>query len=68
MPHICTLPRRSARCAWITVTSGLSAATAASSSPVKGQVTVATLDKWAAMSVPAYPRRTANGSPDAPAT
>src|SRR5680860_802829 len=37
-PHSCTLPRRSARCAWITETSGLSAGTAVSSSPVNGQV------------------------------
>ena len=38
MPHICTLPRRSARWAWMTVTSGLSAGTAVSTSPVNGQV------------------------------
>ena len=36
-PHISTLPLRSAFCAWITVTSGRCAGTAASFSPVNGQ-------------------------------
>jgi hypothetical protein len=39
MPQSCTLPLRSARWAWITVTSGLIAGTALSSSPVNGHVT-----------------------------
>ena len=38
MPHICTLPVRSARCAWMIVTSGASAGTAVSTSPVNGHV------------------------------
>ena len=42
MPHSMTLPDRSACWAWMTATSGLRAATAVSSSPVNGQVTVAT--------------------------
>ena len=52
MPHSCTLPARSARWAWITVTSGLTAGTAVSSSPVKGHDTVATVDVRCAMSLP----------------
>ena len=48
-------------------TSGRRAATAVSSSPVNGQAMVATLAVWSARSVPAYPRRTANGRPEAPA-
>ena len=40
MPCIATLPRRSARCACRIVTSGLSAGTAASRSPVNGQSTL----------------------------
>ena len=39
MPSISTLPARSARCAWMIATSGRSAGTAASTSPVNGQVT-----------------------------
>ena len=38
MPQNWTFPARSARCAWITATSGVSAATAVSRSPVNGQV------------------------------
>ena len=68
MPHSWTLPARSARWAWITVTSGRRAATAVSSSPVNGQVMVVTFGATAASPVPRYPRSTANGSPEAPAT
>ena len=41
MPHICTFPASSACWAWMMPTSGRSASTAASSSPVKGHVTPA---------------------------
>ena len=68
IPQNCTLPARSARCAWITVTSGRRAATAVSVSPVNGQVISAMFAAWSASPVPLYPRSTANGSPDAPAT
>ncbi len=51
----------------MTVTSGVSAGTAASSSPVNGHVIGWTDVTWAGRSVPAYPRNTPNGSPAAPA-
>jgi hypothetical protein len=72
IPQYCTFPARSARCAWITVTSGRSAATAVSVSPVNGQAICAMLARAPAAPftrpVPLYPRSTANGSPAAPAT
>ncbi len=40
MPQSSTLPLRSAFCAWITLTSGRTEGTAASTSPVNGQVTL----------------------------
>ena len=40
MPSTSTLPLRSAFCAWMKVTSGRTAGTAASTSPVKGHVTL----------------------------
>ena len=52
----------------MTATSGRSAGTAVSTSPVNGQVTGAMVAVCFARSVPRYPRSTANGSPDAPAT
>jgi len=73
IPHSWTLPARSACCAWITATSGLSAATAVSVSPVNGQV-IGRTDGWPSSPgrpsrpVPRYPRSTAKGTPEAPAT
>ena len=73
IPQNCTFPARSARCAWITATSGFSAATAVSRSPVNGQVMGRTAG-WPSRPgrpsrpVPLYPRRIANGTPEAPAT
>src|SRR6185295_16114122 len=67
-PHSCTLPCRSARCAWMTVTSGLIAGTAASCSPLNGHSMVFTVSVTVGRSVPRYPRNTANGRPEAPAT
>ena len=43
MPHSCTFPSRSASWAWTIATSGRSAGTAVSFSPVNGQVTDATV-------------------------
>ena len=68
MPHMSTLPSRSACWAWRIVTSGCSADTAASCSPVNGQVTALTDSERPMRPVPKYPRSTANGSPEAPAT
>ena len=68
MPQNCTFPARSARCAWMIATSGLTADTAVSCSPVNGQVICLIVSVWVASPVPLYPRSTANGSPAAPAT
>ena len=68
MPQSWTLPARSARWAWMIVTSGFSAATAVSVSPVNGQRTVDTVGVCRGRSVPAEARSTAKGRPAAPAT
>ena len=68
MPQNWTLPARSARWAWTIATSGFSAATAVSVSPVNGQRIVDTLGVCRARSVPGEARSTAKGSPEAPAT
>ncbi len=67
MPHSWTLPATSACCACTMPTSGRSARTAASRSPVNGQSISCTEGVRPTRSVPAYPRRTPNGRPDAPA-
>ena len=51
----------------MTATSGRSADTAVSVSPVNGQVMSATPAVCAGRSVPRYPRKIANGRPEAPA-
>jgi hypothetical protein len=53
MPQSWTFPAASACCAWTMPTSGRMAGTAASSSPVKGQVTEAIVLVRSARSVPA---------------
>ena len=66
MPHSCTFPARSASCACTIATSGRSAGTATSSSPVNGHVTRSTR-VCLSRSVPTYPRMSAHGIPEAPA-
>ena len=68
MPQSSTLPLRSAFCAWITLTSGRTEGTAASTSPVNGQVTLRISGLTFGRSEPAQARSTAKGSPEAPAT
>ena len=65
-PSTCTLPSMSARWAWMRATSGLRAGTAASRSPVYGQVTVCRSSR-AARSEPSMVRVGRNGTPIAPA-
>ena len=52
MPHIATLPARSACWAWMIATSGLRAGTAASVSPVNGHSTVRIVSVTVGRSVP----------------
>ena len=62
IPQRSTLPFRSAFCAWMIVTSGLTAGVAASTSPVNGQVTLRMFLLNFGRSVPVKPRKVAKGS------
>jgi hypothetical protein len=67
-PSIWAFPYGSQRCTWIRTTSGLSAGSSASSSPVKGQGMVRSwLATRLATSEPSIEREGMKGSPMAPA-
>ena len=66
-PQACAVPSAAARWAWTIATSGLSAGTAASRSPVYGQVTSRMRGFTRGRSLPVKVRSAANGSPAAPA-